>query len=151
MALDLERMRGYRPPASKQAIDIAADLIRRSTFPQHCLVCGGGGWVGPHDVGCPLDELRAFHSIQVLDQRCPDCAHHVLIFNGERPTKTACPRCQFYGQRSVLDASIDAVRRAKKVRKTKPKLSKRLKKEGARLLEIYRSATCQYVIGTDKQ
>lgn len=41
----------------KRVASAAKAVYERATSGETCLMCGGAGFIGPHDVGCPIEKL----------------------------------------------------------------------------------------------
>ncbi len=131
-------------PQTSFLFDEVLEMIRWALDSDKCKVCGGASWVGPHEMGCPIDVAQTKIGLQVLTQRCKECNKRVEIFNNLKPQKKSCPLCVFIGK-SELHATKTVAHQRYEVleRKGKEKAARRQLLEYKRLSRLYKEATGQ--------
>lgn len=131
-------------PVSSYLLDELLGVIRWAVEEDACRVCAGGGWVGPHEMGCPIDIACSKIKLRVLTQRCPQCSRRAMVFGGVTPSKFDCEMCQFSNVAAIAGARDLARQRHERLeRKGKSQAAARCLSEAKRLSRLYKEATGQ--------
>ena len=131
-----------RPPKGNALAVSAHEVARIAMIDGICLVCGGAGWVGDHEVGCPIPEIQKEVGMVNSTYTCKICGRPVEEFVATKLLNPKeCSDC--YRYRTGLGKSIperikDAIAGAKKARaegdaRTAKTLAKRAKAMMAKL------------------
>jgi hypothetical protein len=119
-------------------------LVRWALEGDSCRVCEGAGWLGAHDVGCPVDVACSKIGLKVLTQRCPDCSARVEVFGAIKPSSKKCERCQFFGKEDLYAARALARQRYERLEgKGKSQAAQRQRSEAKRLSRLFKEVTGQ--------
>ena len=121
-------------------------IVKKATASGSCLICGGGGWVGIHGDGCPLEALER-EMTTTTTRKCHACRKifTIMVVSGKLARPDECRLCFKVSSRGVpyMERALEvAANRLKWARAgDDPKALRKAKRQAAAIVRLLKRAS----------